>query len=174
MNILIVYPSFQKSLWSFTDAFRLGTKNHTIPPRELLIASILLPITWERKLIDLNTEKLKKNDIIWADYVLLSAKEEQYKSTIKIIEKSKSFGRKIVASGSLFTEYYEEFDNVDHLVLDDINLSLPLFINDIENDKPKKVYHSNPFFEIRKITESNYSLANISSSLSQNIQLSHA
>ena len=79
-----------------------------------------------------------------------------------------------MACGSLFTEYFEEYENVEHLVLDDIRKTLPQFINDIEENKTKKVYHSNPLFEIRKFTEPYYSLANISDGLSQNIQLSHA
>ncbi len=174
MNILIVYPKFTETFWSFTNALKLISKKPKFPPKELLLVSVMLPITWERKQIDLNNERLNRRDILWADYIFISAKEEQYKSAIKIIEKCKSIGKKIVASGSLFTEYYEEFENVEHLVLDDLRVTLPLFINDLENDKSKKVYHSNPFFEIRKFTESYYSITNFSGTISQNIQLSYA
>ncbi|NQU52856.1 MAG: hypothetical protein HQ522_09995 [Bacteroidetes bacterium] len=174
MKILIVYPKFAEAFWSFTNAIKLVSKKSIFPPKDLLVVSIHLPITWERKLIDLNTDKLKRRDILWADYILISAEEKQQISAIKIIEKCNSLGRKIVASGSLFTEYSEEFENVDHLVLEDVRISLPLLINDLENEEPKKVYHSNPFFEIRKFTESYYTITNISESLSQNIQLFHA
>lgn len=173
MNILIVYPKFPETFWSYINNLILVSKKSILPPKDLIVVSILLPITWERRLIDLNTEKLKKSDIIWADYIFISAKEEQYSSTVKIIEKCNSFDKKIVATGSLFTEYFEEFEKVEHLALDDIRITLPLLIHDLENNKPKKVYHSNPFFEIRKVTESYYSLTSISESFSQNIQLSH-
>lgn len=174
MNILIVYPKFTETFWSFTNALKLISKKPKFPPKELLLVSIMLPITWNRKRIDLNNERLKRSDILWADYIFISAKEKQYKSTIKIIEKCNSIGKKIVASGSLFSEYYEEFENVEHLVLDDLRVTLPLFINDLENEESKKVYHSNPFFEIRKFTEPYYSITNFSGSISQNIQLSYA
>lgn len=173
MNILIVYPKFFRPFWSFANTSKLVSEKSTLPPKELLKISIHLPITWERKLIDLNNEKMKKADILWADYIFLSAKEEQYNSTLQTIEKCKILSKKIVACGSLFSEYYEEFEHLEHLVLDDTRTTLPQLINDLENEEPHKVYHSNPFFEIRKLTESYYSLTNISGSFSQNIQLSH-
>lgn len=173
MNVLIVYPKFRENFLSFKKALKLVSKKSAIPPKELLITSILLPITWDRKLVDMNSEKLKKRDILWADYIFISANEEQYNSTIKTIEKCNSLDRKIVASGSLFTEFFEEFENIEHLVLDDIRITLPLLIYDLENEKPVKVYHSNPFFEIRRFTESYYSLANFTTNFSQNIQLSY-
>lgn len=174
MNILIISPKLSESFFSYTNALKFVSKKSIFPPKELLLISILLPITWKRKMIDLNIKKLKRRDILWADYIFVSAQEKQYNSTIKTIKKCNSFGRKIVASGSLFTEYSEEFENVEHLVLDDIRKSLPKFIVDLENKNTEKVYHSNPFFEIRKFTESYYSLKNISDGFSQNIQLSHA
>lgn len=174
MKILVVYPEIQKTFGSTRNTFKLFSKKSIFPTKDLLLISIQLPITWERKLIDLNTEKLQRSDIIWADYIFVSAKEEQYNSTFKIIKKCNSLDRKIVGSGSLFTKYFEEFENVEHLVLDDIRLTLPLLINDLENKNPKKVYHSNPFFEIRTHTESYYSLSSITNSLSHNINLSHA
>lgn len=174
MNILIVYPKFPETFWGFSNVLKLVPKKPTFPPKELLIISILLPITWERKLIDLNTENLKRSDILWADYIFISAKEEQYNSAVKTIEKCNSFDKKVIASGSLFTEYFEEFENVGHRVLDDIRITLPLFINDLENEKPQKVYHSNPFFEIRKFTGSYSSLASISDNISQNVHFFYA
>lgn len=174
MNILIVYPKYKNTEQSFTDLFKFASKKSTFPPKESLIISTYLPITWERKHIDLNTEKLKRKDILWANYVFISAKEEQYNSAKQTIEKCNSLNRKIVASGSLFTEYDEEFDQIEHLVLDDFRITLPLLINDLENEEPKKVYHSNPFFELRKFTESYYSLKSISGLLSQNIRMTQA
>jgi len=174
MNVLIVYPKFPRTFLSFTNSIKMVSKSPQIPPKELLLISILLPITWQRKIIDMNNVKLKKKDILWADYIIINAKEEQEKSAIKIIENCNLVDRKIVATGSLFTEYFEEFETIEHFILDDIRVTLPLFINDLENKKSEKVYHSNPFFEIRKYNESYYSLTNFSDSFPQNIQLSYA
>lgn len=174
MNILIVYPKYNKTEWRFTDLFKRGSDKPAFPPKESLMMSILLPITWERKHVDLNAEKLKRTDVLWADYVFISANEEQYQSTTQIIKMCNSLSSKIVACGSLFTEYFEDFKNVEHLVLDDFRITLPQLINDLENEIPEKVYHSNAFFEIRRYSETYYSLKSLAGRLSQNIKISYA
>jgi hypothetical protein len=174
MNILIVYPRHNKTRWSFTDLLKRGADQSKFPPKESLITSTFLPITWERKHLDLNSEKLKTKDINWADYIFISGKEEQYKSASQTIKKCKLFGKKIVAFGLLFTEYYDDFEQVDHLVLDDFRITLPELISDLENEIPKKVYHSNAFFEIRRYSETYYSVKSIVGSFLQNIQISYA
>lgn len=170
MKILLVYPKYPDTSWSLNSMFNLSSNKNTFVPKDLLLISVLLPITWERKLVDLNKEKLSKKDILWADYIFIHANEKQYKSAVKSIDTFTLLNKKVVACGSLFTEYVEEFENVDYLVLDNIRATLPQFINDLENEKPQKVYHSNPFFEIRKAVESYYSLATISGKFSENIQ----
>ncbi len=173
MKVLMIYPEYPKTFWSFNHVLEMFSTTAAFPPKELLHLSILLPITWERKIVDMNTQKLNKKEIQWADYIFISANEKQYSSTIKTIKNCNCLQKKIVACGPLFTEYVEDFDNVEHLLLDNIEITLPLLINDLENKKSKKVYHSNPFFEIRRFTESYYSLTSISDNFSRNIQLSY-
>lgn len=174
MNILIAYPRHNKTVWSFNSFMRRRKDHSNFPPKESLLISILLPITWERKFIDLNVEKLKSKDIAWADYVFINAEEDQEQSSIQIIKKSKLQRKKIVAIGSLFTEFYDEFENVDHLVLDDFRITLPELIEDLENEEAKKVYHSNAFFEIRRFSETYYSVKSIVGSFLQQIKISYA
>lgn len=173
MKILIVHPEYSKSFWSVENLFKMSSKKSKFPPKEILRTSILLPITWEKEIVNLNEEKLSKDKILWADYIIINAEEKQFNSAKKIIQKCEFFHKKVAGCGSLFNEYAEEFEHVDHLILDDIKITIPLFVNDLENNKSKKIYHSNPFFEIRKYTESYYSVTNISDSFSRNINLAY-
>ncbi|MCY1720675.1 hypothetical protein OU798_09995 [Prolixibacteraceae bacterium Z1-6] len=173
MKVLIVQPEYAKSYWSLDHFMRFTGKKPAFPAKELLLISILLPITWNRKIVDTNFDRLRESDLQWSDYIFINASEKQYKSTVQILNKSESASGKIVGCGPLFTEYFGEFEKVDHLVLDNIRKTLPKFINDLENNNAKKVYHSNPFFEIRKASESYYSVKRIAGKFSDNIQLAY-
>ena len=83
MNILIVHPEYENNKRKLFKSF---SKKPKFPPKELILISTLLPITWERKRVDLNYDKLRKQDIFWADYVFVSAGEKQQTSALATIK----------------------------------------------------------------------------------------
>ena len=76
-KILLVYPRFPKTFWSFDYALKFISKKSGMTPLGLITIASLLPETWEKKLVDLNTGRLKDKDLIWADYVFISAMDIQ-------------------------------------------------------------------------------------------------
>src|SRR5690554_1529162 len=102
MNILLVYPAHLKTYWSFHYALKFISKRASLPPLGLLTIAALLPEEWDKKLVDMNVEKLKDADIKWADYVFISAMEIQKESVGKILGRCKSLGTRVVAGGPLF------------------------------------------------------------------------
>ena len=73
MKVLLVYPEFPDTYWSFRHALRFIGKRSAFPPLGLLTVSAMLPASWERRLIDLNVRPLKTSDIEWADIVMATA-----------------------------------------------------------------------------------------------------
>jgi hypothetical protein len=73
MNILLVYPQYPDSFWSFKHDMRFISKKAFVPPLGLITVAAMLPDKWEKKLVDMNITKLKTNDLLWADYVFISA-----------------------------------------------------------------------------------------------------
>lgn len=142
MKILLLYPQYPETFWSLKYSLSFVGKKASIPPLGLLTIASLLPQNWETKLIDLNVEKLSEKDIIWADYIFISAMITQKESTKQIIHKCKEHNKKIVAGGPLFTSLPEEFPEVDHLVLDEGEVTLPQFLKDLENSQTQKYYRS--------------------------------
>jgi radical SAM superfamily enzyme YgiQ (UPF0313 family) len=57
---------------------------------------------------------------------------------------------KIVAGGPLFTAEPEAFGQVDHLVLDEAEMTLPDFIADLENGCPQRIYRANGYPDIHQ------------------------
>ena len=171
MNILLVYPQYPDTFWSFKHALKFVSKKAVNPPLGLLTISSMLPKSWEKKLIDLNIEPLHKKDILWADYVFISAMNVQSKSASETIEKCNSFEKKIVCGGPLFTEEPDKFKIVDHLILNEAELTLPEFLTDLKNGTPRQIYQSDHFAEITTSPIPDYSLVRFSKYNTMNLQL---
>jgi radical SAM superfamily enzyme YgiQ (UPF0313 family) len=160
MNILLVYPKYPDTYWSFKHALKFVSKKAVNIPLGIITVAAILPKEWNKKVIDLNVCKLKDFDIIWADYVFISAMSIQLASVKQIIERCLHLNAKMVAGGPLFTEEFEQFPEIDHLVLNEGEITLPMFIEDMENGNPKRLYQSNLFANITKSPIPDYSLIN--------------
>ena len=145
MKVLLVYPETPFTFWSFKNALNFISKKSTEPPLGLITVAGMLPNEWELKLIDMNVSILKDADIIWADYVFLSGMSIQVKSFREVIRKCNILGTKVVAGGPLITTQPEGFQGIDHLVLNEAEITLPQFLEDLEKGSLKRIYTSDQF-----------------------------
>ncbi len=150
MNILLIYPKFPDTFWSFKHALTFVRKKSSSPPLGLLTVAAMLPGTWDKRLVDINVAQLKDKDLAWADMVLISAMTVQRESTDEVITRAHAMGKMIVAGGPLFTCDPEAFPDVDHLILNEAEITLPLFISDLGRGKTKRVYQTDEFADITK------------------------
>jgi radical SAM superfamily enzyme YgiQ (UPF0313 family) len=150
MNILLVYPQFPDTFWSFKHALKFIRKKSSSPPLGLLTVAAMLPSTWEKRLVDMNVQSLQQSDIGWADMVLISAMTIQRQSAEKVIAQALAADKTIVAGGPLFTAEPEGFPDVDHLILNEAEITLPLFLSDLGRGKPERVYETDEYADITK------------------------
>ncbi len=148
MNILLLYPEMPDTFWAMKQLMRIISKRSSYPPLGLLTVSRLLPNNWKKKLVDLNVTNLKTADVEWADYVFISAMNVQAEYAKKAILFCKRFNKKIVVGGPLFTHEYEKFSEVDHFILNEAEITLPIFINDISNGNPQRYYKTGEFADL--------------------------
>ncbi|MFP3976228.1 MAG: B12-binding domain-containing radical SAM protein, partial [Dehalococcoidia bacterium] len=160
MNILLVYPRYPDTFWSFKHALKFISKKAAYPPLGLLTVASMLPEEWEKKLVDMNVSSLKNEDIQWADYVFVSAMIAQRDSSKEIIERCNRIGSKVVAGGPLFTTGHEEFEGVDYFVLREAELTLPMFLEDLRNGNAKHLYTTEEHPDIRNTPVPQWSLVN--------------
>jgi radical SAM superfamily enzyme YgiQ (UPF0313 family) len=140
MKILIVYPEYPVTFWSFKYALEFVHEKSNLPPLGVLTVASMLPEEWNVRLVDMNVRKLRDKDISWADYVFISAMNIQEASARSVIERCKKLSRKTVCGGPLFSIDTQKFDDVDHLLLYEGEKCIPQFIEDLENGCPKHIY----------------------------------
>ncbi len=142
MNILLVNPKTPDTYWSFNHALRFISKKAANPPLGLITVASMLPEDWQKKLVDLNVASLHDKEILWADYVFISAMSIQQESVREIIERCNNHNKKIVAGGPLFTGEPENFTNIDHLVLNEAEITFPQFLSDLRLNRARKIYRT--------------------------------
>lgn len=140
MKILLVYPRYPETFWSFKHALKFIFKQATNPPLGLMTVAALLPPSWPKKLVDLNAQQLKDRDLKWADLVFISAMSIQRESARAIIDRCRKLGVKTVCGGPLFTTSPQDFENADYLVLNEAEINLPRFLADLQAGRPVHRY----------------------------------
>ncbi len=148
MKILLVYPEIPATFWSFKDALKFISKKSAEPPLGLITVAAMLPEHWEKKLIDMNVNLLRDEDILWADMVFIGGMNIQIKSFREVIRRANKLGKTIVAGGPLATTQYQDFLGVDHFVLNEAEITLPLFLADFEKGCARHIYKSEEFPDI--------------------------
>jgi len=96
----------------------------------------------------------------------------QHTSAEQIIARCKASGLKVVAGGPLFTAEPNEFCDVDHLILDEAELTLPSFLSDVHNGCPKKVYRASGFCDLYQTPIPSWNLIRMKRYASMSIQFS--
>jgi radical SAM superfamily enzyme YgiQ (UPF0313 family) len=150
MKILLVYPQYPDTFWSFRYALKFVSKKASFPPLGLLTVAAMLPGGWEKKLVDMNVSQLTDEDIRWADFAFISAMVVQRDSAKEVISRCQRLGTRTVAGGPLFTTGHREFREVDHLVLGEAEVTLPLFLEGLAKGHAKRIYLSKARPDIRE------------------------
>jgi radical SAM superfamily enzyme YgiQ (UPF0313 family) len=172
MKILLVYPEFPDTFWSFKHALKFIHKKAGAPPLGLLTVAAMLPLDWEKRLVDLNVCRLTDEDLAWADTVFISAMIVQRDSAQEILLRCKTAGVRVVAGGPLFTMEYDRFPDVDHFVLNEAEETLKPFLQDLEAGRARRVYASDQFPELQQTPIPLWHLASLKHYSSVSIQFS--
>ena len=172
MNVLLIYPEFPDTFWSFKYALKFIRKKAALPPLGLLTLAPMLPEGWSKRLIDLNVTKLTEKDLSWADFAFISAMVVQRDSARRTIVRCKEAGLKVVAGGPLFSSEYEEFEDVDHFLLNEAELTLPPFLADLQMGSARRVYQTSEFCDVRQTPAPVWELADLKRYASMSIQFS--
>lgn len=172
MRTLLIYPEYPATFWSFKYALKFIHKRAALPPLGLLTIGAMLPEEWPKRLIDVNVTKLSDKDLEWADWVFISGMVLQRKSAHEIIARCKKANLKIIAGGPLFNSEHDKFEDVDHFVLNEAELTLAPFLADMEKGCARRIYETSGFCDITKTPAPLWELINLKYYATMSIQFS--
>jgi radical SAM superfamily enzyme YgiQ (UPF0313 family) len=172
MNILLVYPEFPDTFWSFKHALEFVGKRSALPPLGLLTVAAMLPPAWAARLVDTNVRGLTDKDLAWADCAFISAMVVQRESARRIVARCKAAGLRVVAGGPLFNSEHEQFEAVDHFILNEAELTLTPFLEDLAQGRPQRIYSSAEFADVRQTPMPRWELLDLKRYASMSIQFS--
>lgn len=172
MNILLVYPKYPDTFWSYKHALRFISKKAAVPPLGLITVSAMLPQSWNRRLIDLNVEDIRSHDLDWADFVFVSAMYVQKESVDHLTSLCRKHGVTIVAGGPLFTQEYANYPDVDHFVLNEAEITLPLFLDDLLAQRTlRRVYNTDAYASMSSSPVPDYTLLHMKHYANMSLQI---
>ena len=172
MRVLLVYPEFPDTYWSFRHALTFEGKKAAFPPLGLLTVSAMLPSTWERRLVDMNVDELWPDDIEWADIVFVSAMIVQNESLEKVVDLCRSMNKKVVVGGPYVSTSSERLPEADHIFIGEAETTLPEFINDLNLGIARKIYKADERPSLLNTPVPDFSLIDLEKYSAMNVQYS--
>jgi radical SAM superfamily enzyme YgiQ (UPF0313 family) len=171
MKALLVYPEFPDTYWSFRHALKFEKKRSPFPPLGLLTLASMLPSNWEKRLVDLNVERLTNADIEWADMVFASAMLVQSPSLKKVVARCQAAGKPVAVGGPYVSTTNEE-QTADHIFIGEVETTLPHFLIDLELGIPDRIYKAETKPDLTLTPAPDFSLAKLDAYSAMSVQYS--
>ena len=170
--LLVQSKFFTSNFWNYKDACQLKGVKYPSIPLGLITAAALLPQQWEFKLVDENIESLLDEHFEWADIVCTSGLSAQRDAISFIIENSHHFHCPVVVGGADPTANPVYYKNADYLVSGEGEITIPMFVEDIEKGYKSGEYNSSEKADMTQSVIPRFDLLRIRDYLQMGVQYS--
>jgi radical SAM superfamily enzyme YgiQ (UPF0313 family) len=161
-RLLFVYPDFEPTYWGMQHALPLVGRKAFMPPLGLMTIAAMTPPDYEIRIVDMNCEPLTDAHIAWADLVLFSAMMMQQVNLFVAAKRCSQAGKKVVFGGPYPTAFSAEcLPYCDHLVLNEGEVTWPMFLADLEAGRLEPTYTSTVKPDITKTPCPRFELVNM-------------
>ena len=174
MRVLLIYPLFPKSFWSFEKSLALINRKALLPPLGLITVAAILPQKWEFKLVDRNIRQLAESEWNWAELVIISGMIVQKEDLLAQIQEAKRRGIPVAVGGPYPTSLPHEVQEVgaDYLVLDEGEITLPMFVEALSQGKSSGIFRATEKPSVTETPIPRYDLLEFDAYNSMSIQFS--
>jgi len=172
MRVLLVYPRNPETFWSFEHSLPFVSRKCSFQPLGLLTIAAMMPRSWELRLVDLNVEELSDDEIVRADYVLITGMIVHKASIHEVVERCRLLARPLIAGGPVFTTGFEGFPDIQHFVLGEAEDVMPALVADMERGNVQRVYQAPDRPDIRRVPVPRWDLVDMRSYVTMSVQFS--
>ncbi|MGG6293380.1 B12-binding domain-containing radical SAM protein [Leptolyngbya sp. AN02str] len=174
MKALLVYPIFPPTFWSYEKILELVDRKVLLPPLGLVTVAAILPQEWEFKLVDRNIRPVTEEEWEWADLVILSAMIVQKQDLLDQVREAKRRGKLVAVGGPYATSVPHEVEvaGVDFLILDEGEITLPMFVEAIQRGDTQGVFRTTEKPDVTSTPVPRYDLLDMDAYDSMSVQFS--
>ena len=141
IKVLMVWPRFPSSFWGLSEVKEIVPERSLVPPLGLITVAALCPKRWKIRLVDLASEELSDEDILWADLVMVSAMAVQREGVRQTLERASKLNRRTMIGGPYASSEPEALlPLADHVVVGEPDEVFPEIAADLERGSARRLY----------------------------------
>jgi len=173
LKVLMIWPRFPPSFWSFAGAMELIPEETIHPPLGLITLAALCPKNWKLKLVDRSFEALLDSDILWADLVMVSGMAVQRDDFHETLRRARALGRRTMAGGPYASSRPDTLlPLADHVVVGEPDEVFPSIAADLERGSAQHLYVIQDKPDVSKTPVPRFDLLKIKKYFSMAVQFS--
>ncbi len=173
IKVLMIWPRFPSSFWSFSGLMELIPEETIHPPLGLLTVAALCPEGWTIRLIDRSFEDLTDGDILWADLVMLSGMRVQKNDMCETLRRARALGKRTMVGGPYASSEPEVLLKcADHVVVGEPDEVFADIAADLERGSAKRLYEIKDKPDVSKTPVPRFDLLKIKKYASMAVQFS--
>lgn len=174
MRVLLIYPIFPPTFWSYDKILELVNRKVLLPPLGLITVAAILPQTWDFTLVDRNIRDITEQEWDEADLVIISAMIVQQNDFLNLIKTAKKRGKLVAVGGPYSTSLPQEAQNAgaDFLILDEGEITLPMFVEALQRGETQGIFRTSEKPDITQTPIPRYDLLDLDAYDSMSVQFS--
>ncbi|MCA1993803.1 MAG: B12-binding domain-containing radical SAM protein, partial [Coleofasciculus sp. S288] len=174
MRVLLVYPLFPQTFWSYDKILELVNRKVLLPPLGLVTVAAILPQEWEFRLADRNIRSVTEEEWEWAELVILSAMIVQKQDLLDQIREAKRRGKRVAVGGPYPTSLPQEAKEAgaDYLILDEGEITLPMFVEAITRGDTEGIFRTSEKPDVTETPIPRFDLLELDAYDSMSVQFS--
>jgi radical SAM superfamily enzyme YgiQ (UPF0313 family) len=173
IKVLMIWPRFPPSFWSFEAMLDLLPEETIHPPLGLLTVAALCPQNWKLKLVNRSFEDLLDRDLLWADLVMVSGMAVQKDDIRATLLRARALGKRTMIGGPYASSEPEVLLRLaDHVVVGEPDEIFDEIATDLERGSAKRLYVIKDKPDISKTPVPRFDLLQINKYVSMAVQFS--